>query len=333
MTRIGDNGGPPMVPLTAKTKLECIKQVLERRDLTPAQKCIGAMMIVQADKEWSAEIKTADLQQAASAKDRETVFRATRTLDEKGIIAKSSARGQSGRYVVLPPRIVEAVLEAYESGRVDADHSDEKWSGETGRDKWSVPTTQPVGLDPTASAKVVGLKPTSRVKPVGFEPTGPVEADHSPRARVEYNNINNIYNNNNNIHTELEAAREGEENAGCGVFVNCETVRHRDFTISLKAIELQLCGTVPLAEIKQVALGHALQWALDIEAGKSAAKVLPSNTASFIRGSIQNQRNNSAVTDVRKQRASSKHAPRPDGKTFAELNDEVLAELEKGRRR
>jgi hypothetical protein len=113
------------------------------------------------------------------------------------------------------------------------------------------------------------------------------------------------------------AARAGEEHAGSGVFVNCETIRHKDFSISLKGIELQLCGTVPMDEIKAVALGHALQWALDIESGKR--NVVPSNTANFIRGSIQNQRNNQAVTDVRKTRASGvdRHI-KPDGKIETE---------------
>lgn len=99
--------------------------------------------------------------------------------------------------------------------------------------------------------------------------------------------------------------REGEEHIGSGVFVNCETIRHRDFSISLLGIEMQLVGTVPMAEIKSVAIGHALQWALDIESGKPASRVVPSNPASFIRGSIQNQRNNSAVTDVRRAKAAA----------------------------
>lgn len=143
MSDPGHNGGPPMVPLTAKTKLECIRGVLARADLSAAQKCIGAMMIVQADREWSAEMKTAELQQAASAKDRETVFRATKVLDEKGIISKSSARGQSGKYVVLPPKIIEAVVEAFEEGkssRAKPDHLERKQSGETGRHNQSVNT-------------------------------------------------------------------------------------------------------------------------------------------------------------------------------------------------
>lgn len=121
--------------------------------------------------------------------------------------------------------------------------------------------------------------------------------------------------------TKDHSLRAGEENLGHGVFANCETIRHPAFHISLKAIELQLVGTVPMAEIKAVALGHALQWALDIEAGKDPAKVLPTgNMASFIRKSIQNQRSDAAVTEVRKTRAATP-APRrvaPDGRAESE---------------
>lgn len=172
-------------------------------------------------------------------------------------------------------------------------------------------------------------------------------------ARAEDNN--NIYNNYNNLPkntppTSEQAAargqpatpapsanagdvslRDGETYLGHGVYVNCETIRHADFTISLLGIEMQLLGTVPMADIKKIATGHALQWALDLEAGKR--NVVPSNTANFIRGSIQNRKNNDAVTDVRKARASSRHVPRPDGKSFADLNNEILAEIEQERRR
>lgn len=90
------------------------------------------------------------------------------------------------------------------------------------------------------------------------------------------------------------AAREGERDVGHGVLVNCETIRHRDFNISLKAIQLQLCGTVPMERIKSVAEGFAIGWAADLEAGKRVSQVVPSNTASFIRASIQSSNSKAA---------------------------------------
>lgn len=180
------NGGPPDLPLTAKTKLECIKSILEREDLSAAQKCIGAGIVLEADREWSAEVKTPTLQRYASVKDRETVFRATRELDKKAVISKSSNRGQAGKFTVLPPRVVTAIVEAYgelkssqekpdqilESGRVKPD-------GISGGTSGRVPTTDAVGFDPTTPQ------------------SGRDEPDQSHvRAHAEvsnkYNNINNL---------------------------------------------------------------------------------------------------------------------------------------------
>jgi hypothetical protein len=176
------NGGPPSLPLTAKTKLECIQSILEREDLTAAQKCIGAGIVLEADREWSAEVKTPTLQRYANVRDRETVFRATRELDRKGVVSKASGRGETGKWTVLPPRVVKAIVEAYDeikSGREKADQF-----SESGRVK-------PDGITGGTS----GRQPA---KPDGFHPTtltgGRVEADQSgARSRA---GCSNKYNNN-----------------------------------------------------------------------------------------------------------------------------------------
>lgn len=141
--------------LTPARKVERIKALLDRCDLTSAQKCVGVKIIAEADKNGIAEVRTPELQRAASARDRETVFRATKAL--KGAdITKASGSGQSGRFSVLPAAVVEAVVEAFDAartGRVEPD---------------GMPTTGPVGLNRTGP-----------VEPVGFEPTGRVEPDRS----------------------------------------------------------------------------------------------------------------------------------------------------------
>lgn len=146
------------------------------------------------------------------------------------------------------------------------------------------------------------------------------EAKTSPAPARAEENIN-IYNNNKHLQEntpslfEQEAAREPvetpvlgahEEHIGHGVVVNCETVRHRDFVVSLKSIELQLCGSIPMEKIKAAAIGHALQWAVEIEGGKPAAKVVPDKPANFIRGSLQAQQRNDTVAAVRRDAARPK---------------------------
>jgi len=145
-----------------------------------------------------------------------------------------------------------------------------------------------------------------------YEPEVKVTAEPeiSP-ARPRAENNNNYINKYNNLPTtltpsptELDAAREGEEHIGHGVFVNCETIRHKNFSISLKAIEYQLVGAVPMDEIRAIAAGHALQWAADIEAGKPSK--IPDNTANWIRASIQATRRKDIDSEVRRERDLSR---------------------------
>jgi hypothetical protein len=168
-SRNSHNGGPPLA-FTAKVKLERIQHIVERTDLTSAQKCVGIGIVVSADKEWVAEVKTAQLQTMASVKDKETVFKATKKLAEIELIAKAHAKGQSGRYNILPPQIIEAVMEALDelqSSRVKPDGVSNP-----------APPTSPVGFD----------RPSPE-KPVGFDRTSPVQSDQPScapiRARLE----------------------------------------------------------------------------------------------------------------------------------------------------
>lgn len=177
MMSIGHNGPPPDYKLTPANKIERILTLLDREGLTSAQKCVGVKIIAEADRDGFANIRTPELMRASSSRDRETVFRATKALGDAGI-EKSSDRGQAGRYVVLPERVMTAVVQAYEntkSSRRDADHFSNEQSASSGRDD----KTKPVGLDSTG-----------RVEPVGFMPTGRVHADQSgrPSRADNYNN-------------------------------------------------------------------------------------------------------------------------------------------------
>ena len=56
---VGDNNPPPA--LTAKVKLARIESIIERGDLTAAQKCIGVGIVVKANRDGVAEAKTQEL--------------------------------------------------------------------------------------------------------------------------------------------------------------------------------------------------------------------------------------------------------------------------------
>ena len=160
----GHNGGPPLA-FTAKVKLERIKHIVERQDLTSAQKCVGIGIVVSADREWVAEVKTSQLQTMASVKDKETVFKATKTLTEKELIEKAHSRGQSGRYNVVPPKIIEAVMEAFE----ELQSSRLKPDGATVENP-----PNPVGCNrPAVESELVRSDRPSPVSPDRFEPVAP----------------------------------------------------------------------------------------------------------------------------------------------------------------
>jgi uncharacterized protein YdaU (DUF1376 family) len=106
-------------------------------------------------------------------------------------------------------------------------------------------------------------------------------------------------------HTEQESPRVGEVAVGHGVFVNCETIRHAKFTISIPAIECLTLGQFPRDEIKAKAQGHALQWAAELEAGKRPETVLPAKIANFLLASLSGEATRQQCADVRKTRAEN----------------------------
>lgn len=103
------------------------------------------------------------------------------------------------------------------------------------------------------------------------------------------------------------SASAGEEMAGHGVLVNCETIRHASgaFTISLPAIHLGIAGRMDREEVKQRCLAHALQWGAEIEGGKSQREVVPQKIANFLTASLMGEINRGATQSVRMERAKS----------------------------
>lgn len=132
---IGDNGGPPLAPsqkLSAKIKLIRIQQMLERTDLTAAQKCVGIGIVTSADQDGNAHITTPQLQTFSSSKDRDTVFRATKKLAEVNLVKKTSSQGKAGVFQVLPSDVIQAVADAFHDRRTDTLKPDGLSGGITG---------------------------------------------------------------------------------------------------------------------------------------------------------------------------------------------------------
>lgn len=113
---------------------------------------------------------------------------------------------------------------------------------------------------------------------------GRLEASYGP---VEGQTLTSI----TNSTSKSEGAREGEVAHAHGVFVNCETIRHAAFTISLPSIEMATVASgLPQPEIKNICLAHAMQWAAEIEGGKLSRDVVPSKIANFLSSTIMREK-------------------------------------------
>jgi uncharacterized protein YdaU (DUF1376 family) len=125
--------------------------------------------------------------------------------------------------------------------------------------------------------------------------------------------------------------RPGEEALPHGVFVNCQTVRHKAFSISIESVAMQLATASGLgltveearAHAKQSSVAHALQWALEIENGKLSGDVVPKQIANFIRGSVASQL---TKTNYRKPVGATASGETPEQRKkrlFAQAQDEM----------
>lgn len=189
------------------------------------------------------------------------------------------------------------------------------------RDPARVGQNKSYGRDVTITGESYGRDVTitdETEKVTAEEKTSP-----APAHAEDNNNIyNNIYNNNKHLPviktslSEQEAAREpGDtpliQHLENGLIVNCESITHPKFSISLTGIHQQLFGTVPMAEVKDIALGHARQWALDAAAGRPNA--FPTGVgaaANVIRASIKAQQARDARADMPKGKTAQIDKPK-----------------------
>lgn len=119
--QFGKRHGDPPDPLTPSAKVDRILSIVERPDLTATEKCISVGLVAKAGRDGGAEAKTNELQLFASAKDRETVFRATATLHQRQINREDAPEGPGWLLQRTP----------HKTGRRDRRglRRREKWSG------------------------------------------------------------------------------------------------------------------------------------------------------------------------------------------------------------
>lgn len=91
---------------------------------------------------------------------------------------------------------------------------------------------------------------------------------------------------------------DGFEVLGHGAIINCDTIRHPEFTISLAAIKSRIALRADLAtvDVRKECAAFALQWAAEIEGGKSVRDVVPTGIVNFLTSSLIRQGNRDEAT-------------------------------------
>ncbi len=125
------------------------------------------------------------------------------------------------------------------------------------------------------------------------------------KTTLQSNNTNKIKRENIGARENLEEKKSGEnvEKLPHGVELSEGIIRHNDFSVSLASANMtgSLRG---LSEdiVKANCLQFALQWAAEIEGGKSPRDVLPDNIAAYVNYNLRQEKNQGDVTQARVDR-------------------------------
>lgn len=112
-------------------------------------------------------------------------------------------------------------------------------------------------------------------------------------------------------HEKYLPPNHGEVHRGFGVYLNCDQIRHANFSINLEGVRMNTVNSgLSSNEVVEICLGHALQWATEIENGSSPHKVLPSKIVNFLARSVMGDINQRRIHQVRESRASQPYAAR-----------------------
>jgi hypothetical protein len=275
---VGDNGGPQLKKLTAKGKVERIKEVLDM-DISSAQKCIGIRIIADADADGiTPELSTEDLKRAASVKDRKTVYTATQKLEDKKVSKPVREDGRPNRYLVLHDEAIDAVIDEIDTSTSAVERQYQQTvvppDGSAVEHQYQQTAPVPVPFNGTTPPQLVPLGGTT---PVPSDGTSAVQR-HGTSA-VER-------------HIRERESNTEREKAPAVVEVNCSAIYGPNFTLDFGAIDMAaaLAG-VPVERARQIAEICARDWA--------ANNFKPGNPMAMVKRAIASDRNHKQTDDAR----------------------------------
>ena len=254
---IGHNNPPDLIMTREEFRVQIVEKMTSSTDVL-----VGHTIEFLMDDDGVCNASIPEIMQGSKLKCRRAVMRSLARICERIGLVKAKVNGRRNQYFI------------------------------------NQETTKPVrlkdtGIKDTSALKPPPLKDTGVSKPVRLKDTGSRTRDIN-----KYNNYNNIY---NNKHTNSEFSinsgagvcvdqnlPEGFEPLGHGAIINCETIRHPNFSISIAAVKMQIDMTpgCQSEDVRQHCKSFALQWAAEIEGGKQPMTVLPANINRAIAGSI-----------------------------------------------
>ena len=98
---------------------------------------------------------------------------------------------------------------------------------------------------------------------------------------------------------------EGFAPLGHGALINCETIRHPEFVISIAAVKMGLALTHPDVDARQACSIAALQWAAALENGQPRHTTVPGNITGAILGGVRAGKFREMEHEVRASKAAA----------------------------
>lgn len=92
---------------------------------------------------------------------------------------------------------------------------------------------------------------------------------------------------------------------GHGALINCETIRHPEFVISIPAVKMALALSNLQVDARNACSAAALQWAAALEGGQKKRDVVPGNITGAIVGGVRMGRFREMEHEVRTAKASA----------------------------
>jgi len=262
MSKIGHNNPPDLILTREQFRSQIVEKMTSSTDVL-----VGHTIEYLMDDEGVCDASIPEIMRCSKLKCRRAVMRSLKRICDQIGLVKSKLNGAKNKYL-LPQEIDRPV------------------------------PLKDTGLKDTGVFKAPPFEDTTPPKPVSLESTG----SRAPtRGRSLSKNNINLSPKPPLLNSETQddqksvcgsaALPEGFQPLGHGAIINCETIRHKDFTISIPAVDMQLQLTPDCSneDARKHCMSFALQWAASIEAGEEAFKVVPHNITRAISSSVTNK--------------------------------------------